>query len=76
MSCDLKRDVQVEGFLSREDLPVSAEDVRRLRELRQFSPADFWAFCQALVEAYPHLAQRALRRPTHAGCPPFVLPEP
>lgn len=63
------------GFLGPQDLPVSEEDVRRLRELRRFSPAEVWAFCQAFAEAYPHLAQAALHRPAHAGCPPFELPD-
>ncbi|MEW5877998.1 MAG: hypothetical protein AB1751_08040 [Acidobacteriota bacterium] len=45
-----------------------------MRELRRFSPAGLWAFCQAFAEAYPQLAQAALHRPTHAGCPPFELP--
>ncbi|MFZ5803734.1 MAG: hypothetical protein ACOY7U_02675 [Acidobacteriota bacterium] len=56
-------------------MPVSEEDVRRLREVHRFSPAELWAFCQAFAEAYPHLAQAALHRPTHAGCPPFELPD-
>lgn len=62
------------GFLGPQDLPVSEEDGRRLRELRRFSPAGLWAFCQAFAEAYPHLAPAALHRPTHAGCPTFELP--
>lgn len=62
-------------FLGQKDLPVSEEDVRRLRELRRFSPAEVWAFCQAFADAYPQIAQAALTRPTHAGCQAFALPE-
>lgn len=58
-----------------EDLPVSETDVRCLRELRRFSVTELWAFCQSFAEAYPHLAQAALARPTHAGCQPFELPD-
>lgn len=64
------------GFLGPQDLPVSEEDVRRLRELRRFSAAELWAFWQAFAEAYPHLAERAWHRPTHARCQPFALPDP
>ncbi len=63
------------GFQGPEDLPVSEEDIRRWRELRCVSPTELWALCWAFADTHPQLVQKALARPTHAGCQPFALPK-
>lgn len=57
------------------DLPTTAEDVRRLRELRatvRWGP-DRWAELQAWVDSMPNVQEALRKRKTFEGCEPFEL---
>lgn len=60
-------------LFSPEDLPVTEEDIRVLRQLRAFTPEEIFAGWRALAAAFPQLVEKAQKRPTFAGCRPFSL---
>jgi hypothetical protein len=59
-------------FLER-DLPLTAEDIKALRENRPGAITDWWDVLTRVSEQVPDAAAILARRPTFAGYEPFEL---
>jgi hypothetical protein len=59
-------------FLER-DLPLTAEDIRALRENRPGAVADWWNVLTTLSEQVPEAHSILAQRPTFTGYEPFEL---